>query len=107
LPQEVKSLPMLVIAAAGLVANLLSAKALHGHSHDDLNVHSAFLHVIGDAAASVGIIIGGVIMYFTSWYLLDAIISVCISFIIFFGALRVLRESVHILMEGVPRGMKD
>lgn len=104
-PQVVKSLPMLIIAAVGLVANVLSAMALHTHSHDDLNVRSAFLHVVGDAAASVGVIIGGVVMYFTSWYVLDALISMGISIVIFTGAFRVLRESVHILMEGVPRGM--
>ncbi|GFO65288.1 cation diffusion facilitator family transporter [Geomonas paludis] len=104
-PQAVKSLEMLIIAAVGLVMNLLSAGALHSHSHDDLNVHSAFLHVIGDAAASVGVIVGGIIMYFTDWYLLDAIISVGIGFIIFWGSWRVMRESVHILLEGVPRGI--
>ncbi len=104
-PQEVKSLPMLIIATVGLIANLLSAMALHSHSHDDLNVRSAFLHVTGDAAASVGVIIGGVIMYFTRWYLLDALISIGISIIIFVGTFRVLRESIHILMEGVPREM--
>lgn len=104
-PQEVNSLPMFIIAAVGLVANVLSAMALHEHSHDDLNVKSAFLHVVGDAAASVGVIAGGVVMYFTSWYVLDALISMGISIIIFTGAFRVLRESVHILMEGVPRGM--
>ena len=105
-PQEVNSLPMFIIATVGLVANALSAMALHAHSHDDLNVRSAFLHVMGDAAASVGVIAGGIVMYFTSWYVLDALISIGISIIIFTGALRVLRESVHILMEGVPRGMK-
>ncbi|WP_224959775.1 cation diffusion facilitator family transporter [Geomonas subterranea] len=104
-PQAVKSLEMLIIAAVGLVMNLLSAGALHSHSHDDLNVHSAFLHVIGDAAASVGVIVGGIIMYFTNWYLLDAIISVGIGVIIFWGSWRVIRESVHILLEGVPRGI--
>jgi cobalt-zinc-cadmium efflux system protein len=104
-PEEVKSLPMFIIAAIGLVANLLSAGALHQHSHDDLNVRSAFLHVIGDAAASVGVIIGGVIMYFTRWYLLDAVISAGIGCVIFWGSWRVIRESVHILLEGVPRGM--
>ncbi|QWV93674.1 cation diffusion facilitator family transporter [Geomonas oryzisoli] len=104
-PQAVKSLEMLIIAAVGLAMNLLSAGALHSHSHDDLNVHSAFLHVIGDAAASVGVIVGGIIMYFTNWYLLDAIISVGIGFIIFWGSWRVIRESVHILLEGVPRGI--
>jgi cobalt-zinc-cadmium efflux system protein len=105
-PEEVKSLPMLLIAVVGLVMNLFAAGALHSHSHDDLNVHSAFLHVIGDAAASVGVIVGGIIMYFTNWYLLDAIISVGIGFVIFWGSWRVIRESLHILLEGVPRGIE-
>ncbi|MBT0652655.1 cation diffusion facilitator family transporter [Geomobilimonas luticola] len=104
-PEEVKSLPMFIIAAIGLVMNLVSASALHSHSHDDLNVRSAFLHVIGDAAASVGVIAGGIVMYFTGWFVLDAIISVGIGVVIFWGAWRVLRESTHILLEGVPRGM--
>jgi len=104
-PQEVKSLPMLLIAAVGLAMNLLAARALHSHSHDDLNVRSAFLHVVGDAAASVGVIVGGIIMYFTNWFLLDALVSVGIGFVIFWGSWRVIRESLHILLEGVPRGM--
>ncbi len=104
-PEEVKSVPMFIIAAVGLTMNLVAAGALHSHSHDDLNVRSAFLHVIGDAAASVGVIIGGLVIYFTHWYVLDAIISIGIGFVIFWGAWRVLRESAHILMEGVPRGM--
>ena len=105
-PEAVKSLPMLVIAVIGLVMNLLAARALHGHSHDDLNVKSAFLHVIGDAAASVGVIIGGVVMYYTDWYQLDALISAAIGLLILTGAGRILRESVHILMEGTPRGLE-
>jgi len=105
-PEAVKSLPMLVIAVIGLVMNLLAAKALHSHSHDDLNVKSAFLHVIGDAAASVGVIAGGVIMYYTGWYQLDALISAAIGLLILAGAGRVLRDSTHILMEGTPRGLE-
>jgi cobalt-zinc-cadmium efflux system protein len=104
-PEAVKSLPMFIIATVGLVMNLVSAGALHQHSHDDLNVRSAFLHVIGDAAASVGVIAGGLIIYFTGWYVLDAIISIGIGFVIFWGSWRVIRESVHILLEGVPKGM--
>ncbi|HEY6837165.1 MAG TPA: cation diffusion facilitator family transporter [Geobacteraceae bacterium] len=104
-PQEVKSVPMFVIAGIGLVMNLVAAGALHTHSHDDLNVRSAFLHVIGDAAASLGVIVGGVVMYFTNWFIVDAVISVAIGAVIFSGAWRVLRESTHILLEGVPRGM--
>lgn len=104
-PESVKSLPMMLIALVGLAMSLFAAGALHGHSHDDLNVHSAFLHMIGDAAASVGVIIGGIVMYFTDWYILDAVISVGIGFVIFWGSWRVVRESLHILLEGVPKGV--
>ena len=101
-PEAVKSQEMFAIAAIGLVMNLVAAARLHRHSHDDLNVRSAFLHVLGDAIASVGVIAGGVIMLFTGWFVLDAVISVAIVLIIGFGAVRLLREAGHILLEGVP-----
>lgn len=101
-PQEIRSLEMFVIAVVGLVMNLVVASRLHGHSHDDLNVRSAFLHVLGDAIASVGVIIGGLVMLFTGWYVVDALISVAIALIIGFGAVRVIRAAGHILLEGVP-----
>ena len=104
-PEAVQTTPMLVIAVLGLIANLLAAKGLHGHAHDDLNVRSAFLHVLGDAAASVGVIIGAILMRYTGWYQADPLISIAIGLLILVGAGRVLREAVHILMEGVPRGM--
>ena len=102
-PVAVNSLPMFIIAAVGLAMNLLAAYVLQSHSKTDLNVHSAFLHVIGDAAASVGVLAGGVIMYFYKLYVLDAVISIGIGCVIFWGAWRILRESIHILLEGVPR----
>jgi len=101
-PEAVKSKEMFIIATVGLVMNLLAARKLHGHAHDDLNVRSAFLHVIGDAIASVGVIAGGVIMLYTNWYPLDALISAAIALIIGGGAVRILREAGHILLEGVP-----
>ncbi len=105
-PEAVKSKEMFVIATVGLVMNLLAASRLHGHAHDDLNVRSAFLHVVGDAIASVGVIAGGLVMLFTGWYVVDALISAAIALIIAFGSLRVLREAGHILLEGVPRHVK-
>jgi len=101
-PEAVKSKEMFIIATIGLVMNLIAASRLHSHSHDDLNVRSAFLHVLGDAIASVGVIIGGVIMLYTEWYVLDALISMVIVLIISWGAIRILREAGHILLEGVP-----
>jgi cobalt-zinc-cadmium efflux system protein len=101
-PEAVKSKEMFIIATIGLVMNLVAAGRLHGHAHDDLNVRSAFLHVLGDAIASVGVIIGGIIMLFTGWFILDALISMAIVLIIGWGAVRILREAGHILLEGVP-----
>lgn len=104
-PEEVRTLPMLIVAVLGLLANLLAAKGLHGHAHDDLNVRSAFLHVLGDAAASLGVIFGAVLMRYTGWYQADPLVSIAIGLLILVGAFRVLRDAVHILMEGVPRGL--
>jgi cobalt-zinc-cadmium efflux system protein len=105
-PQPVKSAEMFVIASLGLVMNLIAASRLHGHSHDDLNVRSAFLHVIGDAIASVGVILGGVVMLYTGWFVVDALISDVIAIIIGWGSIRLLREAGHILLEGVPPGVE-
>jgi len=105
-PEAVKSREMFIIAIVGLVMNLLAARALHGHSHADLNVRSAFLHVLGDAIASIGVIVGGLIMMTTGWFVLDAVISAAIALIIGFGSLRILFEAGHILLEGVPRHIR-
>lgn len=104
-PEEVKTIPMLIVAVLGLIANLLAAKGLHGHAGHDLNVRSAFLHVLGDAAASLGVIGAAILMRYSGWYQADPIISIAIGLLILGGAFRVLREALHILMEGVPRGL--
>ncbi|PLY02667.1 MAG: cation transporter [Desulfuromonas sp.] len=104
-PEAVKSKEMFVIAIIGLVMNLVAANKLHGHAHDDLNVRSAFLHVLGDAIASVAVIVGGLIMLYTEWYMIDALLSGIISLIIGWGSVRLLREAGHILLEGTPVGI--
>lgn len=112
-PQEIRSGEMMLIAVIGLVVNLVVALVLRGHSHthadgvehEDLNVHSAFLHVIGDAISSVGVIAAALIIQFTGAVWVDPAISVLIGFIILGGSWRVLRGSVHILIEGVPEGI--
>lgn len=101
-PEAVKSREMFFIAIIGLAMNVLAAWLLHQHHGNDLNVRSAYLHLLSDAAASVGVIVSGIIMHFTYWYILDAFISMAIALTIAFGALRLLRQAGHILLEGVP-----
>jgi cobalt-zinc-cadmium efflux system protein len=104
-PEAVLAGPMLVIAVIGLVVNLVVAFTLSRHDHDDLNTRAAFLHVLGDSLASVGVIAVGVILLFVNWTWLDPLVSVLIGLLILFSSGRVLKESVHILAEGMPEGM--
>ena len=105
-PAPVLAGPMLIVAVVGLVVNLIVALVLRQHDHHDLNVRSAFLHVLGDALASIGVIVAGVVILFTGWQWVDPLVSVLIGLIILVGSGRVLRESVHILAEGMPEGLK-
>jgi cobalt-zinc-cadmium efflux system protein len=104
-PEAVSAGPMLVIAVIGLVVNLVVAFTLSKHDQDDLNTRSAFLHVLGDALASVGVIAVGVLLLFVDWLWLDPLVSVMIGVLILFSSGRVLKESIHILAEGMPKGM--
>jgi cobalt-zinc-cadmium efflux system protein len=102
-PHAVETTVMLVAAAVGMVINLVIGSTLHSHSHGNLNVRSAFLHVIGDAAASAGVIVGAVVIAVTGWHWVDPLLSVLIAVWIAFSAWHLIEESLEILMEGVPR----
>jgi cobalt-zinc-cadmium efflux system protein len=104
-PEPVLAGPMLVIAVIGLIVNLIVAFSLRQHDHEDLNMRAAFLHVLGDALASVGVIGVGLILLFVNWTWLDPLVSVLIGVLILFSSGRVLKESIHILAEGMPAGM--
>jgi len=101
-PVEVESLEMLTIAVFGLIANGLSAVILSRSQDESLNVKSAFLHVVADALGSVGAIAAGLIMYLTGWYQADPLISMMIGVIIFYSSGKLIRDSVNVLLEGVP-----
>ncbi|MBA4541663.1 MULTISPECIES: cation diffusion facilitator family transporter [Thermoactinomyces] len=103
-PARVSSGPMILIAAVGLVANLLSAWALlsKGDVKGNVNLRSAYLHVLGDALGSLGAIAAGVLIYLFSWYYADPLISILVAVLILKGAWGVISHSLHILMEGTP-----
>jgi len=104
-PQPIQAGPMLVIAVVGLIVNIIVAYVLHEHDHDDVNTRSAFLHVVGDTLASVGVIGAGVVILFTGWMWFDPLVSALIGLLILVSAGRLLKETVHILVEGMPDGM--
>ncbi|MEZ5362418.1 MAG: cation diffusion facilitator family transporter [Bryobacterales bacterium] len=104
-PRQVEETIMIVVAGAGLVVNLAVMKALHSASAHDLNVRSAFVHMLGDALGSVGIIVGGFVIRYTGLEWIDPLLSVMIGALILWTAFDIVRESLNILLEGLPRGL--
>lgn len=124
-PVQIQSMEMLIIAVIGLVVNVVVALTLGTHDHDhehervsgeasshpetnirkDLNLNSAFLHVVGDAISSVGVIAAALLIQFTGKLWIDPFISALIGVIILVSSYRVLRGALHILVEGVPEGL--
>lgn len=102
-PPEVASLSMMGIAFVGLLANIAAAFVLmRGDYKNNLNIRSAFLHVLGDLLGSVGAILAGFLMWKFNWYIADPIISVVVAVLIMLSAWRVTRDSVNVLMESTP-----
>jgi len=102
-PPEVNSRLMLTVALVGLGVNIFVTYWLRREQKSNINVRSAFWHAFGDALASVGVIIGGIIILFTGQFWVDPLISVLISFIILWAAWSILREGVRVILEASPR----
>lgn len=101
-PLHVFGVPMLFIGFVGLGVNVVSVKLLAEDSASSLNVRSAYLEVISDAISSVGVILGGGIIWMTGWVLIDPLLSAGISIFIVWRTWGLLSQAVHVLMEGVP-----
>ncbi len=104
-PVEVLAGGMLTVAIIGLGVNVLAAWVLYRSSGESLNVKAALRHVLADLAGSVGVIIAAVVIMLTGWEAADPIISILISLLIVASAWSILRDSVDVLLEAVPRGL--
>lgn len=103
-PVEVEGTTMVVVAALGFLVNGAVALLLRGGS-EDLNIRSAFLHLLTDALVSLGVVISGAIILATGWTYADPLVTMLIGLLILVSAFQILRESTHILMESVPAGV--
>jgi len=101
-PAPIKGGLFAVIAATGLVVNLVALRLLHGDAGHDLNTRGAYLHIMGDLLGSVGALLAAGIVITTGWTLADPIVSVALSLLILVSAWRLLRESVDVLLEAAP-----
>jgi cobalt-zinc-cadmium efflux system protein len=101
--QEINSPLMIGIAFVGLIANVIVVFWLRSEQKGNLNVRSAFWHALGDALASIGVIVGGLVIFMTGQYLIDPLVSVIISLIILSSAWKILREGFRVILESTPK----
>jgi cobalt-zinc-cadmium efflux system protein len=101
-PTPIAAEPMLGVAFLGLLCNMGSAAMLWKASRDNINLRGALFHVLSDGAGSIGAIVAGLIILKTRWYQVDALVTILICVGIVLTAFWLLRDSVHILLEGAP-----
>jgi cobalt-zinc-cadmium efflux system protein len=104
-PQDVETTPMLIMAAIALLVNAATAISIHHESREDVNVRGAFVHMIGDAVSSAGIIVAALLIRFTGATNWDALVTMLIALLILWSSYGVLRESMNLLLEGTPAGI--
>ncbi len=104
-PRAVNGHVMLIIGSFGLVANTLGVWLLHRDASQDLGLKSAALHLVTDAASSVAVVLGGWLLMSRGWTWVDPALSVIIAAVAIWGAVHLIREGVHIIMEGTPRSL--
>jgi len=102
-PPVINTSVMLPVAVGGLIGNIVMVFIL-GSGHHDLNIKSAWLHVLGDTLSSIGVIISGIIVYLTGWTYADPIAGILIGIIIISGGIRVVKEATSIFLDLVPKG---
>jgi cobalt-zinc-cadmium efflux system protein len=97
---------MMAVAGAGVAVNGLSALLFHKGSKSDLNVRGAFLHLVADAAVSAGVVVAGAIVWASGWSWVDPATSILVSLVVLYGTWGLLRDSLHLSMDGVPKGIE-
>ena len=105
-PTRVEEMTMIWVASAGLAVNGGIMLGLNRQRQHDLNVRAAWLHMLGDALGSVAIIAGAIVIRYTGWYRIDPILSILIGALIIWTARDIIKESLNVLLEGLPSGQK-
>lgn len=105
-PSAVRGMHMFVIAAIGLAVNAITALLLRDASHHDLNIRSAFIHVLGDLGSSVGVVVAAVFISISGWTIIDPIVSALIAIVILYWSGQLLWDAARILLQSTPKHLK-
>ena len=105
-PQPVQGVTIAIIAAIGILVNGSTALLFMRDKEKDMNVKSAYLHLMSDAVVSLGIVIGGILIVYTGWFWIDSVISIVIAVVILFSTWGLLKDSLRLSLDGVPADIK-
>ena len=104
-PEPVRSTPMIIVALVAVLMNTLISLWLRSAAGRDLNVRSAYLHMLGDAVSAAGVVAAGVVVAFTGASIADPLVSILIALLILWSSWTILKESVNVLLEAIPEGL--
>jgi cobalt-zinc-cadmium efflux system protein len=104
-PEPVRSAPMIVVALIAIGVNAIISLWLKGDAKHDLNVRSAYVHMVGDAISAAGVVVAGIVVATTGSYIADTLVSVFIGVLILWSSWGILKESISVLLEGIPAGI--
>jgi len=102
-PEPLPGKTIAIVAAVGIAINFLSALLFFKDKEHDLNIKSAYLHLMADAVVSAGIVLGGIAIYFTGWYWIDPVLSIVIALVILSSTWSLLKDSLRLTLDGVPK----
>jgi cobalt-zinc-cadmium efflux system protein len=106
IPQPLPGKTISLVAAIGIVVNAVTALLFLRNKESDLNIKSAFLHLLSDAIVSAGLVVGGIIIFYTHLYWIDAALSLLVAVIILFSTWQLLKDSLRLSLDGVPEGIE-
>ena len=105
-PQPLPGIPIAIVAGIGIIINLVSALFFMRDKESDLNVKSAYLHLMSDAAVSLALVAGGIIIYYTQYYWMDSALSLLVVVVIMFNTWKLLKDSLRLSLDGVPANIE-
>jgi cobalt-zinc-cadmium efflux system protein len=101
-PHAMPGITVAVVSFIGIIINGLSALLFFKDKDSDLNMKGAYLHLLADAMVSLGVVIGGIVMYFTHLYWIDSVLSIVICVVILVSSFRLLKDSLRLSLDGIP-----
>ena len=105
-PEPLPGTTIAMVAGAGIVINSITALLFFREKDKDINIKSAYLHLVSDALVSAGIVVGGIVIFYTNWFWIDNALSIVIAGIIIFSTWRLLRKSLKLSLDGVPEDIR-